>query len=74
MNLIKTRLFRKVLLQSSWLILNLAITDRVSAQIIGDFTLPSHSNVESVGNIHRILGGTRSGDSLFHSFDRFNSD
>ncbi|MGC1198111.1 MAG: filamentous hemagglutinin N-terminal domain-containing protein [Geitlerinemataceae cyanobacterium] len=71
MNLIKTRLFRKVLLQSSWLILNLAITDRVSAQIIGDFTLPSNSNVESVGNIHRILGGTRSGDNLFHSFEQF---
>jgi filamentous hemagglutinin family protein len=71
MSCIRISFLRPLLLESSLLILNLAIADCVRAQIVGDFTLPSNSNVESVGNIHRILGGTRSGDNLFHSFEQF---
>ncbi|MBW4671464.1 MAG: filamentous hemagglutinin N-terminal domain-containing protein [Cyanomargarita calcarea GSE-NOS-MK-12-04C] len=41
------------------------------AQIVGDRTLPSNSNVTTVGNVHTITGGTQAIGNLFHSFQEF---
>ena len=41
------------------------------AQIAGDRTLPSNSDVTTVGNVHTIIGGTQASGNLFHSFQEF---
>lgn len=43
----------------------------VSAQIIPDATLPQNSTVNVEAEINRIVGGTRAGGNLFHSFQEF---
>ncbi|WP_017663462.1 beta strand repeat-containing protein [Baaleninema simplex] len=43
----------------------------VSAQIVPDATLPERSTVTVNSNRVDIHGGTRRGDNLYHSFDRF---
>lgn len=45
---------------------------RVLAQLVPDATLPHPSIVRLEGKIQQIIGGTEVGNSLFHSFDRFN--
>jgi filamentous hemagglutinin family protein len=42
-----------------------------TAQITSDRTLPQPTRVTPQGNTLEITGGTRTGDHLFHSFERF---
>jgi len=41
------------------------------AQIRPDNTLPDASTVRTVDRLHEIMGGTRRGSNLFHSFEEF---
>ena len=43
----------------------------ISAQILPDDTLPENSTVNIEDRINRIVGGTRAGENLFHSFQEF---
>ncbi|BAU42999.1 hemagglutination activity domain protein [Leptolyngbya sp. O-77] len=42
-----------------------------SAQVRGDTTLPTPTQVQRQGNEFEITGGTQRGGNLFHSFERF---
>ncbi|MEH1841581.1 MAG: S-layer family protein [Nostoc sp.] len=41
------------------------------AQITPDTTLSNNSNIQKIGNIIKIEGGTTAGSNLFHSFSEF---
>jgi len=43
----------------------------LSAQVVGDTTLPSNSVVNLTGATYQIDGGTTTGSNLYHSFQQF---
>jgi filamentous hemagglutinin family protein len=43
----------------------------VAAQVVSDRTLPEPTRITSQGGTLEITGGTRTGNHLFHSFERF---
>jgi filamentous hemagglutinin family protein len=58
---------RLLLILSSFL----STASLISAQIVPDNTLSSHSIVDTEGMLQRITGGTSVGNNLFHSFEKF---
>lgn len=65
MNLVKKILFLKLAL------LNFCLVDAVKAQVIPDKTLPTNSKVKFQDDRLIINEGTRNGNNLFHSFEKF---
>ena len=49
----------------------LTASSPAQAQISGDDTLPSRTQVNQTGEISEITGGTQTGNNLFHSFQEF---
>jgi filamentous hemagglutinin family protein len=59
---------------SGTVLLWLTVTSPSGAQslLIPDQSLPVNSSIVSEGNTSTIIEGTRAGQNLFHSFERFN--
>lgn len=71
MQLLKQLIFTPLWINSLILIALFNTTNRVSAQIIPDQSLPQNSDVTNLGNTQIINQGTRVERNLFHSFERF---